>query len=136
MTRRYLLDSGPAFDFAFRRNGIYERSAERRRRGAIVGTCVPVLGEMVGGIEGSDSRDRSMATFQRHINQLVLWPYEKAAAWEFGCIIADLRRRGRPMQQIDIMLAAIAITLGDCTVVTTDSDLSAITGLRVENWLS
>ncbi len=37
---------------------------------------------------------------------------------------------------IDIMIAAIARTLGDCTVVTTDSDLAAIPGLAVENWAS
>lgn len=38
------------------------------------------------------------------------------------------------MQQIDIQIAAIALTLGNCTVVTTDSDLSAVPGLPVENW--
>jgi tRNA(fMet)-specific endonuclease VapC len=38
------------------------------------------------------------------------------------------------MQQIDIMIAAIAISLGNCTVVTADTDLSAVPGLPVENW--
>ena len=33
-----------------------------------------------------------------------------------------------------IQLAAIALTLGNCTVVTTDSDLAAVPGLRTENW--
>lgn len=52
------------------------------------------------------------------------------AAEEFGRLAAELRRIGRPMQQI----AAIALTLGNCAVVTTDTDLSAIPGLRTENW--
>jgi len=38
------------------------------------------------------------------------------------------------MQVIDMMIAAIALSLGNCTVVTTDSDLSAVPGLSVENW--
>lgn len=38
------------------------------------------------------------------------------------------------MQQIDIQIAAIALTLADCTVVTVDSDLATIPGLSVENW--
>jgi tRNA(fMet)-specific endonuclease VapC len=38
------------------------------------------------------------------------------------------------MQQIDIMIAAIAQSLGNCTIVTDDTDLSAVPGLRVENW--
>ena len=38
------------------------------------------------------------------------------------------------MQQIDIMVAAIAFRFGDCTVVSKDTDLAAIPGLKVENW--
>jgi tRNA(fMet)-specific endonuclease VapC len=38
------------------------------------------------------------------------------------------------MQQVDMMIAAIARPLGDCTVVTTDTDLSAVPGMAVENW--
>ncbi|MCZ2341773.1 MAG: hypothetical protein LC104_08250 [Bacteroidales bacterium] len=41
---------------------------------------------------------------------------------------------GRPMQVIDIMIAAVARTLGNTTVITKDSDLAAVPGLRVENW--
>jgi tRNA(fMet)-specific endonuclease VapC len=49
-------------------------------------------------------------------------------------LAAELKRLGRPMQQIDIQIAAIALTLGNCTVVTTDTDLAAVPGLSVENW--
>jgi tRNA(fMet)-specific endonuclease VapC len=38
------------------------------------------------------------------------------------------------MQQIDIQIAAIALSLGNCTVVSKDSDLAAVPGLEVENW--
>jgi predicted nucleic acid-binding protein len=51
-----------------------------------------------------------------------------------GRVYTELRRIGRPMQQIDIMTAPIAFSLGDCTVVTDDSDLPAVPGLKVESW--
>jgi tRNA(fMet)-specific endonuclease VapC len=38
------------------------------------------------------------------------------------------------MQVVDMQIAAIARSLGNCTVVTTDSDLADIPGLTVENW--
>jgi tRNA(fMet)-specific endonuclease VapC len=38
------------------------------------------------------------------------------------------------MQQVDLMVAAIALSLGNCTVVSKDSDLFAVPGLDVENW--
>jgi tRNA(fMet)-specific endonuclease VapC len=134
MTRRYLLDTGPAFDFLFLRRGIQSRIESTRSSGAKIGICTPVLGEIVGGLEGSSSRETSWAIVRQRLGKLICWPYDQPSAHEYGRIFAELRRRGRPMQQVDIQIAAIALTLGNCVVVTTDSDLSAISGLTVENW--
>jgi len=38
------------------------------------------------------------------------------------------------MQQVDMMIAAIAFALGNCTVVSADCDLLSMPGLTVENW--
>jgi tRNA(fMet)-specific endonuclease VapC len=65
---------------------------------------------------------------------LIVWPYDELAARCFGEIFAELRRVGRPMQQIDVQIGAIALTLGNCTVVTADSDFEAIPGLTVDHW--
>jgi tRNA(fMet)-specific endonuclease VapC len=132
--RRYLLDTGPAQDFINRRNGIQERADEERHRGNRIGICVPVLGELWSGVEGSASRDRNVQRLRLALSRLVIWPYTHEAAEEFGRLFAELRRIGRPMQQIDIQIAAIAISLGNCTVVSADSDLAAVPGLAVENW--
>jgi hypothetical protein len=59
MRRRYLLDTGPAFDFLFQRRGIEVRIESARRAGDKIGICTPVLGEIVAGLEGSDSRQAS-----------------------------------------------------------------------------
>jgi tRNA(fMet)-specific endonuclease VapC len=134
MTRRYLLDTGPAQDFLFQRRGVQDRVEAARRAGAKVGICTPVLGEVVAGLEGSDSREASWEITRRRLGKLLCWPYEKPAAHEFGRIMAELRRIGRPIQQIDVQIAAIAFVLGDCTVVTRDSDFAAIPGLTVEDW--
>jgi tRNA(fMet)-specific endonuclease VapC len=134
--RRYLLDTGPAQDFINRRNGIQERADEERHRGNRIGICVPVLGELWSGVECSASRDRNAQRLRLALSRLVIWPYTHEAAEEFGRLFAELRRLGRPMQQIDIQIAAIALSLGDCTVVSADSDLSAVPGLTVENWAS
>lgn len=134
MTRRYLLDSGPTFDYIFRRRGVHERVKEARRSGAKIGIGVPVLGEIIGGVEASASRDANWDVVGRGLATLILWPFDRAAAYEYGRLFAELRRVGRAMQQIDIQIAAIALTLGNCIVVTTDSDLAAIPGLTVESW--
>jgi tRNA(fMet)-specific endonuclease VapC len=134
MRRKYLLDSGPAQDFLFDRRGIQIRIEQVRLNGARIGIGTPNLGEIIGGIQGSDSREVSWKIAQRRLGKLICWTYDQSAAHAYGQIIAYLRKAGRPMQQIDIQIAAMALTLGNCTVVTTDSDLSAIPGLDVENW--
>lgn len=134
--QRYLLDTGPAFDFLFRRKGVESRVEEARGRGARIGICMPVLGEIVAGLEASDSSEASWEIARRKLGKLVCWPFEKSAAYEYGRIFAELKRRGRIIQQVDMQIAAIALSLGNCTVVSADNDLAAVPGLPVENWAS
>ena len=131
---RYLLDSGILGDYASRKFGIYERVRAEKLRGSVVGTCTPVLGEVLSGLEGSATRDRNMQRLRVALPSLMLWPFDEAAASEYGRLDAELHRIGRPMQPIDVMAAAVARVLGNCVVVTVDSDLSAVPGLKVENW--
>ena len=131
---RFLLDTGPAQKFI--NNDVVIRQAvdERRQKGNTIGICVPVLGELWSGVEGSANRDRNWKVLQHSLSRFVLWPYDKNSAQEYGRLFTALKKMGRPMQQIDIQIAAIALTLGECTVVTFDADLSAIPGVSVENW--
>jgi tRNA(fMet)-specific endonuclease VapC len=131
---RYLLDTGIASDFINRRNGVQERADAVPHKGNRIGICTPVLGELWSGIEGRISRERNLHRLRKALSRLVVWPYTNEAAEQFGRVFAELRRIGRPMQQIDIMVAGIALSLGDCIVVTEDSDLVGAPGLRVENW--
>ncbi|MFO0803743.1 MAG: type II toxin-antitoxin system VapC family toxin [Gemmataceae bacterium] len=132
--RRYLLDTGIAGLYVARRDPVHARVREESRRGNVVGICTPVLAELHYGAENSASRDRSLQKLRISLPSLRVWPLTDTAAEEYGRISAELRRIGRPMQQIDRLIAAIARTLGNCTVVSSDSDLLAIPGLAVENW--
>jgi tRNA(fMet)-specific endonuclease VapC len=95
--RRYLLDTGIAGDFIHRRRGVREWAKEEALRGHRIGTCVPVLGELWAGVELSTSRQHNADRLRRILPDLVLWPYTKAAAEEYGRLFAELRRLGRPM---------------------------------------
>lgn len=134
MKRRYLLDTGIAQDYQDRRHGVRERAIEERRNGHRIGICVPVLGELWSGVECSSTRERNLARLRHALSTLIIWPFTVEAAEEYRRVFAELKRAGRPMQQIDMQIGAIARTLPNCVVVTKDSDLSAIPGITVENW--
>ena len=132
--RRFLLDTGIMGDLINRRHGVAEMVEVARRPGDRVGTCWPVIGELWFGLEGSATRERNLKSLIRTVNELSKWPFEDEAAKQFGRIYHELRSVGRVMQIVDIQLAAIAFAMGNCTVVSSDTDLSFVPGLDVENW--
>jgi tRNA(fMet)-specific endonuclease VapC len=132
--RRFLLDTNSAGDLIEKRGPVPDRARDARRRGGRIGIGIPVLAELYYGVEFSSTRDKNLQRLQRALAGLTVWPFDEKAAAEFGRLRAELRRLGRPMQVIDIMIAAVALSLGNCTVVSADSDLAAVPGLTVENW--
>lgn len=133
---RYLLDTNMASHYINRRHGVFDRSRVEVANGNPIGIGIPVLAELVAGIEHSSSRDRNMTKLKTSLASLRLWPFDSIAAFEYGRIYAELARLGRPIGVVDMMIAAIAVTLRNCTVVSSDSDLLAVPGLGVEDWRS
>ncbi len=134
--RRYLLDCNAAADCIFRRRNVHERVKQARAAGHKIGIAIPVIGELMAGVELSQSRARNLEIVERNLDLFRLWPLTPEAAREYDRLFAELRRTGRPMQTIDIQIAAIALSLCSCAVVTRDTDLSSVSGLRVEDWIS
>ena len=132
--KRFLFDSNAVTSFINRREPFSQRVRDTRLAGFALGTCEPVVVELFYGLELSQSRDANIIRLNHGLSRLCCWPFDRAASREYGRIAAALRKQGRPMQVIDMMLAAVAVSLGNCTVVTTDSDLNTIDGLSVENW--
>jgi tRNA(fMet)-specific endonuclease VapC len=108
--KRYLLDTGTMGHFIDHRHGVDLRVCDARQLGARIGTCFPVIGELFAGVELSASREKNLPRLRRALTHLVCWPFDRAAAEEFGRVFAELRRAGRPMQLVDMQIAAVART--------------------------
>lgn len=74
MSRKYLLDTGPAGDC-----GVRARAREARQLGYRIGICAPILGEIISGLEGSKTREENLPVVRRGPSELVLWPFSDAA---------------------------------------------------------
>lgn len=102
-------------------------------RGRRVGTCVPVLCEIEVGACNVVDPAKYRKGLSRVLGLVRLWPLTGATAGSYGEIANDLKRRGRALSQVDIMLAALCREL-DLTLVTTDKDFAALAWLKTENW--
>ncbi|MCY2945683.1 MAG: type II toxin-antitoxin system VapC family toxin [Planctomycetota bacterium] len=133
--RRFILDTGIAGLYLDRKRGVFERAEAENAQGNRIGIAAPILAELAFRAEGSPHRDRNILRLRQALAVWNLWLVDPATAFEYGRIAFALKTIGRPMGQNDIWIAAIALTLGNTTVVTMDSDLPTIPGLTVENWV-
>ena len=132
--RRFILDTGIAGLYLDRKRGVFERAEAENAQGNRIGIAAPILAELAFRAEGSPHRDRNILRLRQALAVWNLWLVDPATAFEYGRIAFALKTIGRPMGQNDIWIAAIALTLGNTTVVTMNSDLPTIPGLTVENW--
>lgn len=132
--KRLMLDTGSAGDYIHRRLGVCERARHAVATGHRIGIGLPVLAELWYGVENSSTRERNAERLRRVLPELIVWPLTEQAAEQYGRIAAEWRRLGRPIGKIDMLIAAIALSLGKTTVVSADNDLTAVPGLNVENW--
>lgn len=95
------------------------------------------VGELVCGAHcvpdrASDLRQRIDAVLSTDLPVLA---FDDQAARRYGELRADLERRGTPIGDADLQIAAIALT-HDLTVVTANvRHFDRVPGLAVENWL-
>jgi tRNA(fMet)-specific endonuclease VapC len=132
--RRYLLDSNALHDFAHRRGNVYARAQHEQSLGSVIGTTIPVVAEILAGLELSTTRDRNLPLVERRLRLLRLWPFDMPAARVYAVLYAELRRTGIAVQKIDLMAAAVSHVLPDCVVVSNDTDFSRIPGIAAEDW--
>ena len=134
MTTGYLLDTNHVSRAVTPKSPVLQRITELRQRGIKVGTCVPVLCEIEAGIQQVNQPEAYRLNLERLLRQIRVWPIDRSTARAYGVIHQDLKRRGRVLSQVDMMLAALARQMS-LTVATSDQDFAALPDVSTENWL-
>lgn len=129
----YLLDCNH-FSAALRKvSPVRERIHQGRRAGHRFISCYPVLCELEVGIQQTPKPEENRRRLTQLSHQIRLWPLDADTSRFYGAVYLDLRRQGRALSQVDMMLAALA-RQHKLTILTTDRDFEALADLRVENW--
>jgi predicted nucleic acid-binding protein len=115
-------------------SAVRERIHQGRRAGQRFISCHPVLCELEAGIQQTSKPDdnrRRLAKLLRHVR---LWPLDDETTRLYGTVYVELRRQGRALSQVDMMLAALA-RHHKLAILTTDRDFEALSDLALENWV-
>jgi tRNA(fMet)-specific endonuclease VapC len=135
MTKRYLLDCNHLSEAIRPVSPTRERLRHAHRRGIALGTCVPVLCELECGILQTADPNAYRRALGQVLRFVRLWPLDQKVAEVYGEIFLELKRRGRVLSTVDIMLVALAKIMG-LTILTSDKDFEALPEIPAENWLS
>jgi predicted nucleic acid-binding protein len=130
----YLLDCNHLSAAIRKVSAVRDRIHQARRIGHRFISCYPVLCELEAGIQQTakpnDNR-RRLGQLLRHIR---MWPVDGQTARIYGAVYLELRRQGRVLSQVDMILASLARQHGT-TVLTSDGDFESLDDLKIENWV-
>jgi predicted nucleic acid-binding protein len=129
----YLLDTnhlGMAVDPT---SVVGQRIFESRLSGVRLGTCLPVLCEVEAGLRHVRHKVKYRRNLEHLLLQLRLWPIDLKTTRIYGDVYIELRRRGRALSQVDIMVAALARQM-TLIVLTTDGDFEALPDIQTADW--
>lgn len=103
-----------------------------RRAGLKVGTTMPVLCELEAGMRYVRDPSGYRDNLRRLLSEVRMWPLDLTTARIYGRVFDDLRRRGRVLSQVDLMLASLAEQM-NLVLVSTDKDFDALPHIARED---
>ena len=99
----------------------------------------PVIAEVEYGLarlQESKKRNRLLKRFRTFLDEMPRAAWTDGVSHAFGRVKAELERRGMPIEDFDVAIAAHALAL-DATLVSDNIDhMRRIPRLRIENWRS
>ncbi|MDE0314285.1 MAG: type II toxin-antitoxin system VapC family toxin [Candidatus Poribacteria bacterium] len=126
---RYLLDTNIAIAL-FAGNPIVQ---EKVRDSDYVAVAPPIIGELCFGAQKSNKVSENLQKIDILVEQSRVFSCDLETARWYGIIKNQLRRKGRPIPNNDIWIAAIVMQ-HNLILVTRDSHFDEIESLQIESW--
>lgn len=131
---RYLLDTNILIYLANRRSASADDRFVRLRPGQLAMSCV-TFGELLYGAEKSAKREDALRTLHRLAEKIRVLPLERSVSAEYGRVRAALERKGTPLGNNDLWIAAHALAAQLILVTNNQREFGRVPGLRTENWV-
>lgn len=132
MPVRYLLDTNTA---SYVIKGNFPRVRERLLRVpmAEVGISVVTEAELRFGVARIPESARLTVAVDEFLLRVEILPWDSEAAKQYALLRATLEHEGKPMGNLDMMIAAQALA-AEAVLVTHDRVFGRVKGLGVEDW--
>lgn len=106
---------------------------EKVRNAEYIVAAPPVIGELCFGAQKSNRVTDNLDKIDILVQQSIVFRCDLETAQWYGIIKERLRRKGRPIPNNDIWIAAIALQ-HDWILVTRDAHFNEVESLQTERW--
>jgi len=102
------------------------------------GLCISsiTLAELQHGVFASAVPEKNNVALNQFLSIIEILNFDGEAAFEYGRIAADLRRKGTPIGPMDTLIAAHALATGKILVTNNIKEFERVIGLKIENWVT
>jgi tRNA(fMet)-specific endonuclease VapC len=132
MAVRYLLDTNTV-SYVIKGNFPLVRKRLVEIPMSEVGISVITEAELRFGVAKFPNSTKLGVAVEELLRRLESLPWDSAAAQHYAGLRAALEKRGEPMGNMDMMIAAQALAL-ETVLVTNDRVFTRVKGLRIEDW--
>jgi tRNA(fMet)-specific endonuclease VapC len=132
MGARYLLDTNTA---SYAIKGNLPRVRERLQKIALAEVAISVIteAELRFGVLRLPGAKRLAIVVEEFLRFIDIRPWDSAAAQSYGQLRASIEQQGRPMGNLDLMIAAHSLALGTI-LVSSDRVFRRVKELKLEDW--
>ena len=130
---RYLLDTSTLVDiFRGDREALFKLDMTPIQD---VFTSSLVIAEIVAGMQGGKKKNSpTYKLSESFVNYANIEVFDTAAAKQAGYLLSVLAKSGKPIGQIDTLIAAHALSLDAVLVTANTKHFARVPDLKVENW--
>ena len=129
---KYMLDTNTCIFLMKNRPEVISRYQQNKPLGIAISSIT--LSELKFGVYNSEFPERNGENLLRFLLGVELLAYNDAAADEYGRIRAGLRRKGTPIGELDMLIAAHAKAAGLVLVTNNTDEFGRVAGLALEDW--
>jgi tRNA(fMet)-specific endonuclease VapC len=131
---RLMLDTDICIYAMRRRPALVQRRLESLDQSEVAISCM-VAAELWFGVRKSQFSLRSEAALLSFLSRVTVLDWPSRAARLYGSIRAHLERRGTPIGEEDMLIAAHALHEGLPLVTNNAREFRRVPGLKVESWI-
>jgi len=130
---KYLLDTNACIFLMKGNPEILNHFLEKKNLGIAISTIT--VAELYYGVFNSEHKEKNSTNLINFFIGLNLLDFDSGSAMEYGRIRADLRKKGTPISQMDMLIAAHAKSKNLTLITNNTSEFERVEDLQIEDWL-